>query len=66
MGLSTHLFQLIRFPPEQPSDDGAEELARRAAAVVEGRWHELAGGGLEGITPECNWRGSPDGAIRAP
>jgi hypothetical protein len=26
-------------PPEQPSDDGAEELARGAASVVEGRWH---------------------------
>ena len=25
----------LRLPPEQPSDDGAEELARRAAAVVE-------------------------------
>jgi hypothetical protein len=25
--------------PEQPGDDGAEELARRAASVIEGRWH---------------------------
>src|SRR5215212_6933844 len=29
----------LRLPPEQPSDDGAEELSRRAAAVVDGRWH---------------------------
>jgi hypothetical protein len=28
----------MRLPPEQPSDDGAEELARRALAVVERRW----------------------------
>ena len=26
-------------PPEQPSDDGAQELARRALALIEGRWH---------------------------
>jgi hypothetical protein len=25
----------LSLPPEQPSDDGAEELLRRAAAVVE-------------------------------
>jgi len=27
------------FPRKQPSEDRAEELARGAAAVVEGRWH---------------------------
>ena len=30
---------LRRLPPEQPSDYGAEELARRALAVIEGRGH---------------------------
>ena len=29
----------LGLPPEQPSDDGAEELVRRAPAVVERRWH---------------------------
>jgi hypothetical protein len=32
--------QSLGLPPEQPSDNGAEEVARRAAAVVEGRRHE--------------------------
>jgi hypothetical protein len=29
----------LGLPSKQPRDDGAKELARRAAAVVEGRWH---------------------------
>jgi hypothetical protein len=30
---------VLRLPPEQPSDDGAEEVLRRAAAVVESGWY---------------------------
>ena len=29
----------LGLPPEQPSDDGAEQLPRRASSVVEGGWH---------------------------
>jgi hypothetical protein len=35
----------LSLPPDQPSDDGAEELARRASAVVERGRHRYAAGG---------------------
>jgi hypothetical protein len=39
---SSATFRLGR-PPEQPSDDGAQELARRALSVIEGRGHRREG-----------------------
>jgi hypothetical protein len=32
----------LPLPPEQPSDDGSEELLRRATAIVEGRGHRYS------------------------
>ena len=40
VGLTAHVAMLaLSLQSEQPSDEGAEKLARRALAVIEGRWH---------------------------